>query len=366
MNTRGDSSLERLCGQLILGGFASHELPVEYAAALRSGRRAGAILFKRNLPDCKAAFALTQQLSQSAGTLPPLIAIDQEGGRVARLGAPLLQPPSMRTLARSGDVELIEAVAAALGQQLAALGFNLNFAPVLDVDSNPENPVIGDRAFGSVPDQVVRGARAVCSGLLKARIIPCGKHFPGHGDTWIDSHIALPTVAHDLERLERIEFAPFRAMLGELPSIMSAHVVYTALDPTLPATLSYRALAGLARDQMGFAGAIFSDDMEMGAIAARFAIEDSAVGAVRAGCDMLLICHSWDTQERALAALIREAQRDRSFLDRCREASNRTAKLRQKYAPAPAQNYSEAARSFETPEALRLHAKLLAMQSPHS
>lgn len=332
--------LSRLAGQLIIGGFDGAELPERYARALREGRRGGAILFRRNLPEIVGVARLNEAIVAACpADLPPFIGVDQEGGRVVRLPAPFLALPPMRTLGRAashagGDLGLVRRASIAVGRELAAVGFNLDFAPVLDVDSNPKNPVIGDRSFGADPDLVAACAVAFMEGLGAAGVLACGKHFPGHGDTSSDSHFDLPRVAHDRDRLERVELVPFRAAIqAGITAMMTAHVVVSALDPRAPATLARASSTDLLRGELGFSGVLFSDDMEMGAIAARFPPGEAAVAAVRAGCDALLICKSEEAQELSHAALVREAERDPAFRARCEEALGRGLAAR-RWAPS--------------------------------
>jgi beta-N-acetylhexosaminidase len=242
----------------------------------------------------------------------------------------------MRELGALGDLDLIRLAARTVASELAALGFNLNFAPVLDVDSNPENPIIGDRAFGSDPRAVMRAGVAFLRGLQEKNILACGKHFPGHGDTSVDSHFDLPVIEHERARLEKIEIPPFRAASGAgIASLMTAHIVCKDLDPDVPATLSRAICGSLLRAEIGFEGVLFSDDLEMAAVAARYPIEVSAVEAIWAGCDALLICKDEDAQDKAHEALVKQAEKDRRFRDRCVEAATRCLRIRRLCPPRP-------------------------------
>jgi beta-N-acetylhexosaminidase len=329
--------LRELCGQLVVGGFSGDSLPKEMAGALAQGRRGGVIFFQRNLPSLEAARSLSESVVAAAPPgMPPFIGVDQEGGRVARLKAPFLKLPPMRAIGRLDDVALVERVGRALGSELSALGFNLDFAPVLDVDSNPQNPVIGDRAFSADPVAVARLAPALARGLEASGVLACGKHFPGHGDTHLDSHLDLPTVAHDEARLRAIELVPFaEACRARISTLMTAHVVYDAFDPGVPATLSRKICTDLLRAELGFSGVLFSDDLEMRALFDRMSVEESAIGAIVAGCDALLICSDVALQERALEALIREAEKDAGFGERVREAAERGLVARRRAPPRP-------------------------------
>lgn len=329
--------LPRLCGQIIVGGFDGAELPPRYEAALRAGHRGGAILFRRNVPTVHQSAALCEAIRAAApGDLPPFIGVDQEGGRVTRMPAPFLTLPPMRDLGATLDLDLIQRAGRAVAAELAAVGFNLNFAPVLDVDSNPENPIIGDRAFGRDPRTVMRSGVAFLRGMQDKNVLACGKHFPGHGDTSKDSHFELPVIEHTRERLEKIELPPFRAASGAgIASFMTAHIDVKSLDPGVPATMSRAINASLLRAEIGFEGVLFSDDLEMAAVAARYPVEDAAVESVWAGCDALLICKSEDAQDRAHEALIKQAERDRRFRDRCVEAVTRGLRVRRLCPPRP-------------------------------
>ncbi len=331
-------SLAVTCGQLIVGGFQGTTLPSSYARALKNGERAGAILFRRNLPpDLEDLARLNAAiLAASRSDLPPIIGVDQEGGRVARIAAPALRVPPMQTLAKLGDLAFAERVATCMATELATLGFTTSFAPVLDVHSHPNNPVIGDRSFGTSAELVARYGVAFASGLQNAGVFACGKHFPGHGDTHLDSHFDLPVVAHERARLDAIELVPFRAAArGGIESLMTAHVVVSTIDPEVPATLSRAICTDLLRGELGFRGVLISDDLEMKAVADRFPVEESAVRSISAGCDLLLVCSDEALQTRAHEALVRRAENDAAFRERCEEAFARGLALRRRFPPRP-------------------------------
>ncbi|CAN5896669.1 beta-N-acetylhexosaminidase [soil metagenome] len=334
-------------GQLLWVGFPSTSVPAALTAKLDAGQVGATILFKRNLTlevstasgvsqevtDLDALVNLNAALHRSApdGT-PALIAVDQEGGVVQRVRAPATQWPPMRShegLACPDDGELAEQVGRAMGEELRALGFDIDFAPVLDMHTSPANPIIGDRAFGTEAEPAARRALAFARGLDAAGVLACGKHFPGHGDTATDSHLELPRIDHDWERLEKVELLPFEhAARANLPMIMTAHVVFAALDPDRPATLSQKVVTGLLRMKLGYRGVIVSDDLDMNAIASHMGADVAAVGAIRAGCDALLLCRNEDHQNAAEAALIREAERDSTFRARVGEAASRVRAMK--------------------------------------
>jgi beta-N-acetylhexosaminidase len=351
------SPLPVLCGQLLVVGFSGTALPPSLRKALAAGTRAGVILFKRNIADVRGVADVTRDATALCpADLPPLVAIDQEGGRVARLGAPVLELPPMASLGRLGDEDLARRAAKALAAELVALGFTTGFSPVLDVNVNPANPVIGDRSFSADAAAVARMGVAFARGLHEAGLLSCGKHFPGHGDTTKDSHFDLPVVDAPRARLDAVELAPFRAAAeAQMDMLMTAHVVYPALDPDRPATLSRRIATDLARSELGFRGVLVSDDLEMKALSQN--VEDTSVAAVEAGCDMLLVCSDEAKAERAHAALVARAERDAAFRGRCEEAVARSLAMRRRAPPRPA-SHAELDELLGGPEAKALAAEL--------
>ena len=333
-----ETPLPVLAGQVLVAGFPGVSLPDVLSQASSSGQLGGIILFKRNLTGVglEALEDLARLIAGFLGTatMPPLVSVDQEGGRVARLGPPILALPPMAELGATFDSELCRRTGRVLGEQLRAVGFNCDFAPVLDIDTNPSNPIIGDRAFGRTAEAVIETALAFGDGLLEAGVIPCGKHFPGHGDTDVDSHLALPRLSHDRRRLDQVELAPFRAARGRLPMLMTAHISFDAIDPDVPATMSHAVLTDLLRGELAYDGVIVSDDLEMGAVRQRMSIPEAACDAIAAGCDALLICSDVDEVGRARAALAARAARDGAFRERLRDAANRFLRVRAIHPPA--------------------------------
>ena len=296
---------------------------------------AGAILFKRNIESPAQTLQLNREL-KSRAKRPFLCAVDQEGGRVARLrGEPFTALPSMRDLARGG-VELAEIAGAVLAREVRAVGFDWDFAPVLDVDTNPQNPVIANRSFSREPAQVAELGVALARAMESEGVASCGKHFPGHGDTHQDSHKDLPHLPHDLARLRQIELAPFLAYArANLASIMTAHVVFDALEPEVPATMSKRVLTGLLREELGFSGVIVSDDMEMNAVAEHFDLPASCVKAVSAGVDLFLVCHHAQVQRGCIEAVAHAVERGEIARARFDDACSRVRMLATRFAQGP-------------------------------
>lgn len=280
-------------GQLFMVGIPRPTLDRETRALLDDVRPGGIILFRRNYTDLETLSQLCADIHSLCPTDPPLIALDHEGGRVHRLTLPFTHFPAAQVLGQTGSAALAYQTGFAMGTELRSAGIDIDFAPVLDVLTNGENTVIGDRAFASDPRTVALLGCAVARGLREAGVIPCGKHFPGHGATLIDSHYDLPRDERAKAELEHLDLQPFRCAIAEqIEMIMTAHIVYPALDPELPATLSPPIINGLLRDTLGFPGVVVSDDLEMGAIARRATIENAAVAALKAGIDLLLICHN--------------------------------------------------------------------------
>jgi len=313
---------ERAAAGFLMVGFDGHAATAEARSLLARGAF-GAILFARNFADRAQVAELCASLKAAAPARPVAIAVDQEGGRVQRFRGPgFTDLPAMREVGLHGGPERARAVGHLLASELRPLGIDLDFAPVLDVDSNPANPVIGERSFHRMPDRVAACAVALLEALQAGGVAACGKHFPGHGDTDLDSHHHLPRLPHGLERLRAVELVPFRAAIAAgVAAIMTSHIEFPALDPDRPATLSPRVLGGLLREELGFRGVVVSDDLEMKAIAEHFPMPEAAVEAAAAGCDLLLVCHTPELQEAILAALARAIRDGRLPADRVAAAA---------------------------------------------
>lgn len=291
-------------GQLLFVGFQGTRVPDELEALIADARIGGVVLFSRNVESPSQLCALVRALHAPAPEdAPLLVATDQEGGRVQRLRSPWTLWPPMRLVGDLDDPGVTRAVASAVAQELLDAGIGLDFAPVVDVATEPSNPVIGDRSFGESPDRVARHGRAFVEGLQEGGVAACAKHFPGHGDTTCDSHHALPRLDHAIERLRQVELPPFRACIDAgVASIMTAHVLFPALDPERPATLSARVLR-ILREELGFEGVVFSDDLEMRAVADAYPIRERVLRALEAGVDALLVCSDHALWQEALAAV---------------------------------------------------------------
>ncbi|MEM9417710.1 MAG: beta-N-acetylhexosaminidase [Planctomycetota bacterium] len=330
------ASLERTVRGLFLAGWDGYELSPQVHQLLQDGLR-GVVLFARNIDTPQQTADLCAAIHHAHGP-GSLIAIDQEGGRVARLRDGYFVPPPMATLGRAATAEQLHDLGRLLGLQLKALGIHLNFTPVLDVDTNLDNPVIGDRAFSADPQRVAECGIALALGMQSVGVAACGKHFPGHGDTHQDSHLTLPRLPHDRARLEQVELPPFQHAIDQgIASIMTAHIVFEALNPSptdnTPATLSPEVMTGLLRQEMGFDGVVISDDLEMKAIADHAPIEDTAVQAVDAGVDLMLVCHHPELVTRAVKAIMEAVQSGRLSEDKVHAAHQRIEQLATQYRP---------------------------------
>jgi beta-N-acetylhexosaminidase len=298
MNT---TDYRRLAGQLIMIRLFGTELDADTADFIRANHVRGACLFRQNMTNAAQLTRFTGDLRTAMGE-HALLALDQEGGAVVRaLWVP--PPPSAMALGAAGNDDLARDVGAAVARAIRAMGFNWNFAPVLDLNNNPRNPVIAERSFGADPHAATKLALAWMAGSEREGVACCVKHFPGHGDTHVDSHRDLPTVDKPLAELERFEFAPFRTAAPHAPAVMTAHIVYPSLDPDNPATMSRAILTDLLRDRWGYEGVIITDGMDMHAIAHRYEAGQAAVNALLAGADMVMAIGSRAAQQDTVAAI---------------------------------------------------------------
>ena len=329
--------IRRDIGQLLIGSLPGTTITPEIRSLAREFSLGGVTLFSRNIEAPEQVAELAVDVQSLASDLPLWLSVDQEGGRVARLRKPFTEWPPMAVLGRSGSTDLAARFAAALAAELRAVGVTLDYAPVLDIHTNPKNPVIGDRALAEDADMVARLGAAIVRGLQENGVAACGKHFPGHGDTSVDSHLDLPLVEHPPDRIRRVECVPFReAIRAEVAFVMTAHLLVPALDEEKPATLSPRIVQAILRDELGFGGVILSDDLEMKAIAASFAIPDAAVQAIAAGCDGLLICSGdVETQATTLEALVHAVEQDRIPYKRLEDAQTRLRRAKERFLAAP-------------------------------
>lgn len=304
-----NASAASAAGQMLIVGFDGTRYTSAIGSWFKRIKPAGVILFARNIENADQTRTLISditKLAEDQSLAPLFVCVDQEGGRVSRLPKEYPLFPTARALGNDGSDELVETSHAKMGQALADIGFNVDFAPVLDLDTNPVNPVIGDRSFSSDPEKAGRLGRAAIRGLRSAGLLACAKHFPGHGDTNLDSHHHLPVDSRPAGRIEEVELHPFReAFEEEVEFVMTAHVIYPAYDERLPATLSEKIVTGLLRNRMGYNGVIVGDDMDMKAVSDHWGTEESTRLAMKAGVDMLLVCHETARREEVHESLRR-------------------------------------------------------------
>ena len=319
-----------MAAQLLCVGFPGPEVDAGLREMIDEGV-GGVILFARNATTAAEVGALARAIRRTAAECSrpaPFLSIDHEGGRVVRAREGFTAVPEMRAVGADGPAEAAR-IGSLFARELRAAGIDVNFAPVVDVDSNPANPVIGARSFSRDPQQVGACAAAFIRAMQDGGVAACAKHFPGHGDTHVDSHLDLPVLPHGLDRLSAVELPPFRdAIAAGVASVMTAHVVFEALDPGVPATMSARAVDGLLRRDLGFGGVIFSDDLEMKAIADRMDFGEACVRALEAGCDCLLVCHELDRQRAAIAAIAGAVRSGRLPHERIAQSHARLRALR--------------------------------------
>ena len=324
------SDLARTAARTLCVGFEGAEASPQTLGALAALRPAGVILFARNIVSVEACATLVARLRAACEDgLPLLVAVDQEGGRVARLRRGAVELPSAMALAACDDEDLCERVGLALARDVRRAGATVDFAPVLDVASDPRNTVIGTRAFGDDPKHVAHLGSALARGLERGGVVAVAKHFPGHGATAVDSHHALPVVTAGAAQLRSRDLAPFAyAVEHGIRAIMTAHVAVPALDPDgCPATLSHRLLTDVLRGELAFGGVCVTDCLEMGAIASTIGSERAAVEALRAGADLLIVSHSLTLAARIAQAIADAVHEGSLSLARLEEAAARVEAL---------------------------------------
>jgi len=309
-------SLEEKVGQLFIIGFDGDQV-TGHARTLITRHHAGNIsLFRRNFTTRERIRALTaklQELMMEHNGVPGWIGVDQEGGTVSRLIEPYTVFPGAMACAAGATEREMHLLGTMLGAQLLDAGINMNYSPVLDINNNPRNPVIGVRSFGDDPKRVESFGLALYQGQCSAGVLPVGKHFPGHGDTDIDSHLSMPVVPHARERVETVELAPFRtAVSAGIPALMSSHILFPGIDKSgFPATISKPLLTGYLREKLGYNGLIISDCMQMEAISNRYGTPEGCVLALLAGSDMVMVCHDADVQIASMTAVLKAVRSGR-------------------------------------------------------
>ncbi|HIT33946.1 MAG TPA: glycoside hydrolase family 3 protein [Candidatus Faecousia intestinigallinarum] len=335
-----EMTIREMLGQKLAFGFHGTALPQEFIDLLREYKVGNVILFLRNIESAAQMRRLCreiQELIQAETGHPAFIIIDQEGGMVSRLPADAVNVPCAMALAATGKVKNVEKAAQITIRQLRGLGANFNMAPDLDVNNNPQNPVIGIRSFGDDPEQVARLGAASANAYRDSGVLCCGKHFPGHGDTAVDSHLGIPRLDKTLEALERLELIPFRqAVENGIHSIMISHVMFPSImEEAVPSTMSRQIVTGLLKEKMGYQGLVLTDCMEMGAIQAHYGTPNGVVAAIRAGVDIAEISSSLDLERASAQALNAAAEQGELDLAELRASVEKILAYKRQVAAYP-------------------------------
>lgn len=327
-------SLKEKLGQLLITGISGTTLTDETIALITEYKVGGVIFYSVNLPDPATALELINNIKKenANNAIPLFLCVDQEGGQVSRLPG-FAKLPANKQIGDQNDPELSYTIGTILGQQLKAYGLNMNFAPVLDVNRNPNNPVIGERAFSNDPKIVSELGIATMKGMKDEKIIPVVKHFPGHGDTSVDSHLELPVVRKNLEQLKEVELLPFQQAIDEgVDVIMIAHILLPEFDEDHPATMSEAVITDLLRKELDYNGLVITDDLTMQAITNQYDIATAAVSSILAGSDMVMIAHDYNSVLHTIAAFEDAIEAGVITEERIDESVKRILSLKQKYS----------------------------------
>lgn len=327
-------TLDEKIGQMVIAGFDGYEVNDNVRSLVRNFHIGGFILYSRNVQSTGQLLALINwlKITNSSNKAPIFVSVDEEGGRVSRMPAEFVNIPAMGSIGRVNDSSLAYRVGKVTAEMIRSFGFNMDFAPVLDINSNPNNPVIGDRSFGSTPEIVSRLGVQAMLGIRDGGAIPVVKHFPGHGDTAVDSHTALPAVIYDLNRLESFEFVPFKAAINNgADAVMVGHILLTQVDPANPSSMSKTVITDILRNQLGFQGIVITDDMTMGAITKNYDLAEAAVKSVNAGSDIILLSGGYNNEVKVLNALRNAAANGSIPMSRINGSVYRILRLKLKY-----------------------------------
>lgn len=325
-------SLDEKIGQMLMVGIDGTEVDDDFKEFAEEYKFGTVILFGKNITNAEQLVNLTNSIKSTAGDIPYIIGMDEEGGLVTRLPDDVLSMPAALTIAGSEDTEYCYNAGYQIGTQIISFGLHTGFSPVLDIWSNPDNTVIGNRAYGKTSDDVCKYGIADMLGLKATGAIPVAKHFPGHGDTETDSHYGLPLVTKTKEELWQSELLPFKSAIENgVPMIMAAHILCTELDENYPASMSKNIITDLLRDEMGFEGVVITDDLTMGAISESYSFGDAAVLSINAGCDILSICFGEDNVKQAVKAIKEAVENGAIKEERIDESVRRILKLKEDY-----------------------------------
>jgi len=327
-------TLDEKIGQMLIIGFDGYSIDENMKNIINVNKIGGAILYSKNIKSPTQLLGVINELKtiNSSNDVPLFISVDEEGGKVSRMPEELHKLPSNEWIGKQNDKELAYNIGQVIGEELKAFGFNMDFAPVLDINSNPKNPVIGDRSFGAEAEIVTELGVQAMKGIQEKGVISVVKHFPGHGDTIVDSHIKLPTVTHNMTRLNDFELIPFKEAIQQgADAVMIAHILLPNLDIEAPSSMSSVVINDILRNELKFDGVVITDDMTMGAISSSYEIGEAAVLSIQAGSDIILIAHEYENALQVFNS-IKEAVENREILiKRIDESVYRILKLKDKY-----------------------------------
>ena len=328
-------TLEEKIGQMVMVGIDGYTNDAHSTEMIENFHVGGFILFKNNIKNTEQAQSLINSLkdkNSSASSIPLFFSVDEEGGRVSRMPDEFVKLPSNKVIGSRNNPDFSFEIGKVIGKEIRSLGFNMDFAPVLDVNSNPKNPVIGDRSFGNSTQLVSLLGVKTMQGLGSQNIISVVKHFPGHGDTSVDSHVGLPVVNNDMERLKKLELVPFEnAIKNNADVIMVAHILLPKIDAQNPASFSKAIITDLLRNDMNYNGLVITDDLTMGAITKNYKIEDASVKAVNAGSNIILVCHEYEKQVSVIKALKAAVENGEIPAEKVYDSVYKILMLKQKY-----------------------------------
>lgn len=326
--------LDEKIGQMVIAGIDKYSFDANAESLLKDYKAGGFIILNQNVKNADQLLKLVNDIKtgNSKNKIPLFISIDQEGGIIDRMPKGINRYPSNKEIGYKNSENLSYNIGTSLGFEVKSFGFNMDFAPVLDINSNPKNPVIGDRSFGTDSDIVSRLGIQTMKGINSQNVISIVKHFPGHGDTSVDSHLGLPVVYNDLEMLKSFELIPFqKAIKNNADGIMAAHILFPKIDPVNPASFSKTIINDILRGYLNYKGVIITDDMTMGAVIKNYDIGEAAVKSVAAGTDIILVCHDYDKEVKVIKALRAAVSEGKLTEDRIDESLRRILKLKKKY-----------------------------------
>ena len=326
--------LDEKIGQLMILGFNGNNYNIEIQNKINELKPSGFILFSKNIKDYNSTLELLNKIKveNQKNSVPLFLSIDEDGGLVSRVPKEIEKLPKAEEIGKLERMINLYDLGEHLGEMLKSMGFNMNFAPVLDVNSNENNPVIGSRSYGGNGEKVFRVGSEILSGMNKTGVIGCVKHFPGHGDTELDSHKSMPVVTKSIDDLKQIELYPFEKIIDKgVDSIMISHILYTELDLVNPASLSLEIKENLLRGEYDYKGVILSDDMTMGAISKNYNIVQAAIKFIETGGDLVLLCHGDELGYEFKNNIIKEIENNNILIEEIDEKVYRILKLKEKY-----------------------------------